>query len=250
MIRLLDRLATKLTRDEAIMKAVQQLRESCLPFSELRDVLRLTTCDLSLHEDNQVKQVALPELELFRLRQIEKALTNYGLDIRKQLPTVGKTRSGESPQAIIVQDLDRYGSGLVGHPTIRDKDGRLLAVVDRTNNIAERFFSGTKQRLRRRVGRALLSRDMDLQPAQAALVNNLLHSDYVQILCGSLDDLPSALARLNDPSTATTKIYRGNRWTATRGCVRALLKQNKRQQADTPAIRPIRPSTPLHATVS
>ena len=251
VIRLLDHLANKLTQDDAIITAVQQLHESWLPFCELRDVLRLTTCDLSLHEDGHVKQVAAPELELFRLQQIESALTNYGIDLRQHLPTVGKKRSGNSPQAIIVDYLDRYGSGLVGHPSVRDKDGRILAVVDRTNNNAERCFSGIKQRLRRRVGRALLSRDMDLQPAQVALVQNLLHPDYVQILCGSLDKLPVAFAKLNALSASSpTKINRGNRWTDVFRCVRILLKQNDHQKADTPAGSPYRPSTPAHATVS
>ncbi len=250
VIRLLDRLASKLTRDESIIKAAQQLHESWMPFCELRDVLRLTTCDLSLHEDSQVKQVALPELELLRLRQIESALTSYGIDLRKQLPTVGKKRSWDCPQAIIVDYLDRYSSGLVGHPAIRDEDGRVLAVVDRTNNIAECFFSGTKQSLRRRVGRALLGRDMELQPAQAAIARNLLHPDYVRVLCGSLDNLPMALARLNGRTTASTKIDRDNRWADVLRCVRTLLKEHDHQRANTPIPPPAHPSLPAPATVS
>lgn len=250
VIQLLHRLASKLTRDELITKAVQQLHESWLPFCELRDVLRLTTCDLSLHEDSQVKQVALPELELFRLRQIESALTSYGIDVRKQIPTIGKKRSWDCPQAIIVDYLDRYGSGLVGHPAIRDENGRVLAVVDRTNNIAERFFSRTKQCLRRRVGKALLGRDMELQPAQVALVRNLLHPDYVRVVCGSLDNLPMTLAKLNRRSTATTKINRDNRWADVLRCVRSLLKQPDHQRPSTPPISPSRSSASAHPTVS
>ncbi len=92
---------------------------------------------------------------------------------------------------------------------------------------------------------------MDLQPAQVALVQNLLHPDYVQILCGSLDNLPVAFAKLNALSaSAPTKINRGNRWAGVFRCVRILLKQTDHQQADTPVGSPYRPSTPAHATVS
>lgn len=250
VIRMLDRLASRLTRDESAMKAVLQLEESWLPFCELRDVLRLTTCDLSLHEDSQVKQIGLPELELLRLRQMEGALTNYGIDLRKQLPTVGKKRSWDCPQAIIVDYLDRYGSGLVGHPAIRDEDGRVMAAVDRTNNNVERFFSGAKQRLRRRVGRALLGRDMELQPAQAALARNLLYPDYVRVVCGSLDNLPMALAKLNGRTTATTKIDRDNRWADVHRCIRTLLIEHDHQLAITPPCPRSQPSAPVPVTVS
>ena len=250
VIRLLDRLASKMTRDESISKALQQLEESWLPFCELRDVLRLTTCDLSLLEDSEVKQAGLPELELLRLRQMESALTRYGIDLREQLPTVGKKRSWDCPQSIIVDYIDRYSSGLVGHPAIRDEDGRVLAVVDRTNNVAERFFSAAKQCLRRRVGRALLGRDMELQPAQAALARNLLLPDYVRVLCGSLDNLPMALAKLNGRTTASTKIDRDNRWTDVLRSVRTLLKQHDHKPANTPPRPPSRPSANAPATVS
>jgi hypothetical protein len=241
-IRVLGRLASKVTRDESIVTAVQQLADSWLPFCELRDLLRLTACDLSLHEDSEVKQVGLPELELFRIRQIENALTRYRVDLRKQLPTVGKKRSWNCPQAIIVDYLDRYTSGLVGHPAIRDENGTVLAVVDRTNNVLERLFSSNKQRLRRRVGRALLGRDMELQPAQAALARNLLLPDYVRVLCGSIENLPTALAKLNGRTTARTHIDRDNRWADVLRCVRSLLKIHDHQ--------PAQPSAPATATVS
>ena len=72
-----------------------------------------------------------------------------------------------------------------------------MAVVDRTNNVIEQFFGKTKQGLRRRLGRAHLGRDMEDQPAQTALAANLRHPDYVQVLCGTLDQLPQAFAQLD-----------------------------------------------------
>jgi hypothetical protein len=243
VVRLLDRVSATLTRDETITKAVHQLKQSWLPFCELRDVLRLTACDLSLRQDSEVKQVALPELELYRLRQIEIALTSYGIDVRKLIPTVGKKLSEESPQSIIVDYLDRYSAGLAGHPAIRDESGKVLAVVDRTNNLAERFFSAAKQRLRRRVGRAFLGRDMELQPAQVALLPNLLLPDYVRVLCGSLDNLPTAIAQLKRPMPLNTTIDRDNRWTYVSRRVRSLL--NDHCPPTTPALPAHHPLPPI-----
>ena len=93
--------------------------------------------------------------------------------------------------------LDRYGDGLVGHPVARDPAGRAVAVVDRTNNVIEQSFAIAKQGLRRRLGRTHLGRDLEDQPAQVALAANLMHPDYLQVLCGTLDQLPRAFAELD-----------------------------------------------------
>ncbi|WP_153016767.1 hypothetical protein [Vreelandella aquamarina] len=48
--------------------------------------------------------------------------------------------------------LHRYGARLFGHPTCRDDDGRITAIVERTNNVAEHFFA--RQEAADRVNRA------------------------------------------------------------------------------------------------
>ena len=62
---------------------------------------------------------------------------------------------------------------------------------ERTNNPAGHFFLQAKRRMRRRVGHAALGRDMQDQPAQAALAANLLDPSCVQIVCGTLKNLPA-----------------------------------------------------------
>jgi hypothetical protein len=47
------------------------------------------------------------------------------------------------------------------------------------------------------LGRANLSRDLEDQPAQAALASNLRHPDYVRLVSGSLENLPTAFAKLD-----------------------------------------------------
>ena len=80
--------------------------------------------------------------------------------------------------------------------------GRAIA---RTNQPAEQLFSQAKRKLRRCPGRAHLGRDMQDQPAQAALAANLLDPHYVQIVCGTLDELPRTIALLEQAGTVTAQ---------------------------------------------
>ena len=107
----------------------------------------------------------------------------------------------------------------------------MIAVVERTNNVDEHFFGDEKQNLRRRVGRAHLGRDLEDQPAQAALAANLQHPDYVRILCGSLDHLHNAFAELDRQMLEqATPLVRSNRDTALQNRVHTLI--NLLQEAD------------------
>ena len=82
-------------------------------------------------------------------------------------------------------------------------------LVERANNVIEQFFGPAKQDLRRRVCRAHLGRDLEDQPAQAALTANLRHADYVRTLCGTLDRLPQVVAQLDSqPCTAPSRLER------------------------------------------
>ena len=72
--------------------------------------------------------------------------------------------------------------------TRRSRGGTRL--VDRTNNILENNFHTVKQHERRRSGRKILTQDFENMPPAAMLAMNLLKPDYVQLLCGSLNNLP------------------------------------------------------------
>ena len=120
---------------------------------------------------------------------------------------------------------------------MRDPSGRAIAVAARTNNILEQHFATSKQGLRRRLGRAHLGRDLADQPAQAALAANLLDPAYVQILCGSLDQLPQAFAALESPATSDPpRLERNNRDAALR-------RRNRAWAEDT-----IQPPPPVTST--
>ena len=100
-----------------------------------------------------------------------------------------------------------------------------MAIVERTDNVLEHFFGNEKQHLRRRLGRANLGRDLEDQPAQAALAANLRHPDYVRALCGSLDQLPVAFAELDEQALArATPLSRSNRDSKLQHRIRELLR--------------------------
>ena len=154
-----------------------------------------------------------PEAAAVRLQAIAADLQRYHQHLRQRVEAQAADGMGSfQPERIVLNYLDRYGDGLSGHPVARDEAGRAVAVVDRTNNGIEQFFAIAKQGLRRRLGRAHLGRDMEDQPAQAALAANLLHPDYVQVLCGTLDQLPQAFAGLDrQERTGPPRLQRSNR---------------------------------------
>jgi hypothetical protein len=200
----LSTLMRRLNRERRLHTAAARLEKGWQGLCELRDVLELTNAELPRAEA-RYHQVELPELEARRLEAIGKAVHSYHRELRARVPpqeSPGATNP--SPSTVILKYLDRYGERLFGHPILRDDTGTIVAVVERTNNVAEHFFGQQKQQLRRRVGRADLARDLEDQPAQVALVANLSRADYVRVLCGSLENLPATFAALEHSALERT----------------------------------------------
>jgi hypothetical protein len=223
----------RLERDERICTAISKIERSWQSFSELREVLRLTNAQLP-RGDERYDQHAAPAVEHERLQQIEQAVREYRQRLSTRVLAGTKSNPG-SPEAVISKYLERYGHLLFGHPVRRDERGAVIAVVARTNNVIEHFFGHEKQRLRRRLGRANLGRDLEQQPAQAALAANLRHADYVRLLCGSLDNLPAAFAELDARAIRdSTPLVRDHRDSQLQGRVRALLQSERASVNDLP----------------
>jgi hypothetical protein len=103
------------------------------------------------------------------MHEIEVAVRDYQAQLAERIVSAQSTGSlPTSPDAVIAKYLDRYAERLFGHPIRCDEQGRIVAIVERTNNVPEHFFGHEKQHLRRRLGRANLGRDLEDQPAQAA----------------------------------------------------------------------------------
>jgi hypothetical protein len=224
--RVLHHLASvvgRLDRDRRVAPAVDRLETNHRLFCELRSVLRLGNEDLRGEKPHHRVRTSA-ELDLLRLKQIEEAVRQYKAHLEQQLAPLPCEEKKTSSHSIILKYLQRYGSGLFGHPALRDVDGSILAVVPRTNNVVEQFFALDKQQLRRRLGRAHLARDLAQRPAQAALVANLRHPDYVRIVCGSLENLPSCFSLLDQQTRdAASPLRRDHRDAALLRRIRALV---------------------------
>lgn len=221
----LNRLVNRLERDTRFATVAAQLEKGWQAFCELRDVLQLTNAELP-NGDPHHHQIELPALEAKRLKLIEQAVKEYEGELRERTANTDNNNStNPSPTHIILKYFDRYGKHLFGHPTLRDEDGTILAVVERTDNVPEHYFGAEKRKLRRRLGRAHLDRDLEDQPAQAALAANLQHPEYVRVVCGSLDNLATAFAELDEQALErTTPLSRKNRDSALLRRVRILVK--------------------------
>ena len=214
-------LLAKLARRTRIRWAVPRLERSWAVFSELRNILRLRDSELPRGTQPVAPGGRGPAATAERLQAIETAAKAYRERLRRQVAAQPPSRTAHRPEALVLKYLDRYQDGLFGHPVARDPAGRVLAVVARTNNVAEHFFAIAKQKLRRRLGRAHLGRDMEDQPAQAALAANLLCPEFVRIVCGTLDRLPQAFAELDRQAiAAATPLQRNNKDAALRKRIR------------------------------
>ncbi len=229
--RILKQLTTIMARWDELPRlawVVPKLEKSWQAFDVLRERLRLTDAELPRGDCRHLPRRGFPELEVARLREIKAAITAYREQIRKQMAA---RKGASSAEVVILKYLDRYDNHLFGHPAKYDEGGKLLSVVERTNNVAEHFFGADKQRLRRRLGRAHLGRDLEDQPAQVALTANLRHAEYVRVVCGSLEHLPCAFAELAlEELQKASPLQRDNKDTRLLKRIRALLKDERSQQ--------------------
>jgi len=226
--RALSHLASVVNRvehDTRYSVVMLELETRWQAFCELRDVLQLTNAELP-NGEHRYQQLELPALEARRLAIIAQGAEAYQQELGERIANSEHTdRLHPSPADIILKYFERYGEHLCGHPALRDKDGAIVAVVERTDNVPEHFFGDQKQKLRRRVGRAHLGRDLQDQPAQVALVANLQHTDYVRIVCGSLENLAPTFAQLDEEALKqATPLLRDNRDPALLRTVRMLVK--------------------------
>ena len=188
----LAQIAQDVQQDETIGQIVRDLTESWSLFQELRSILRL-------EDPSKRPSPLLLEAEGAQREEIQTRLGRYRDELRHRLPSGYEAKY--SPYHVILEHLRRYKDHLFGHPVVRDESGRVVAVVDRTNNPAEHFFSRNKQDLRRRTGRHHLCRELEDLPYQVTLLSNLKDPKYVRILCGSIEELPRALASVAETTT-------------------------------------------------
>jgi len=159
-------------------------------FGELRAAMRLTA---------QPSPPSSPDVDTPQtLRDIKTALDDLARSLRERRPERGPAQDTRQAIDLILAHLERHGASLSGHeivlPPSVSGGTRLVA---RTNNLLEGFFHALKHGERRRSGRKILTQDLERLPAAAALACNLTRPDYVNLVCGSLEELPRAFAHLD-----------------------------------------------------
>ncbi|MCP4825787.1 MAG: hypothetical protein GY892_16995, partial [Shimia sp.] len=150
-LKQLSHVIARLDEAQRLSWVVPKLERGWQAFCELRDILRLSDAELPRGDMRYLSTRDFPEMEMARLCDIEKTTIAYREEIRKRVADT--TSISSSRETIILNYLDRYANHLFGHPARRDEHGRIIAVVERTNNVAEHFFGADKQKLRRRLGR-------------------------------------------------------------------------------------------------
>ena len=184
-------------RSKALTRTVHDVQEADKLFTRLRDALRLTAQDSGKGLNGTVgflsaEQACQTEADVHRLHQ----------DLcheREKKISVTKRKGID----IIVKHLDKYWEGLFGHCLgLGDSDQRSI-MVQRTNNISERFFRGVKRYIRRITGKKKLNREVNALGDRALLVFNLKTPAYVKLVCGSLDNLAQAFADLSQKGAIT-----------------------------------------------
>ncbi len=166
-------------------QVAERLRRRAALFDELRAVLRLAS---SMPEDETEQD----------LEQMRTRLDRLVASLRQRRPARGPAQDTREAIDLILDHLDTHGKNLWGHAIrLPEGAGGGVRLVARTNALCENFFGDLKHDERRRSGRKNLGQDLEHLPAEAALVRNLGHDDYVVIVCGSLDQLPAAFAGLD-----------------------------------------------------
>jgi hypothetical protein len=181
-------------------QVAQNLDKRANIFAELRTALRLAPKSSRRSAGAAAPADALQTANEFE--DIRAAVAKLSARLKKRRPERGPAKDIRQATDIVLTHLDRHGQFLWGHAITTNEETGRVRLVDRTNNILEGFFHGMKHGERRRSGRKILTRDFERLPAATALAINLTRPDYVAILCGSLEQLPKAFAKLDEGNRA------------------------------------------------
>lgn len=187
------RLALRPTESEVpFEQTARRLKIRAQIFTELRDALRLGVrpgrrCDGRPGGGLAGEQIA-------QLQDVQAAIAQLEVSLHKRRPARGPAQDERAAIDTVLAHLNRHGNTLFGH-AIELPGG--IRLVDRTNNELEGFNHALKHGERRRSGRKVLTQDFEKLPPAVALARNLTRPDYVEILCGSLEQLPMAFAQLD-----------------------------------------------------
>jgi hypothetical protein len=163
-------------------------------FRDLRAALRLGA---KPNAKTKAAATAPPLQNPSEYQDIRAAIDKLTASLRERRPERGPAKDIRQAIDVVLEHLNRHGPYLWGHVIHLPGETGCIRLVDRTNNIIEGFFHGLKHGERRRSGRKILTQDFEGLPAQASLASNLTRPDYVEIVCGRIEDLPLAFSALD-----------------------------------------------------
>lgn len=191
------RIIDPIVSDRRTGRVTATLRARATLFDQLRDTLRLVPGCAHRNQTASV-QPSPPEATAEQLRDIRVDLNRWIASLRERRPERGPAQDMRAAIDLVLVHIERHGDSLWGHSiSLPVEAGGGIRVVERTNQTLENFFRDMKHGERRRSGRKNLTQDFEHMPPAAALACNLTCPDYVAILCGTLEDLPAAFARLD-----------------------------------------------------
>jgi hypothetical protein len=198
VLRALKRFHRLLVRvvDHSFTGAARRMYTRIGLFERLRAALRIQPKKTAAGRTEEF-EIKRPEDQAAELLDIETTVEQLARELRRTRPERGPAQDKRQAIDIILEHLDRHGHFLWGHAISLPQASGGIRLVERTNNILETFFHTMKHGERRRCGRKLLTQDFEHLPPAAALARNLTRSDYVDVLCGSLDQIPPAFAQLD-----------------------------------------------------
>lgn len=184
----LERLARALEPVDSqvpFQQVATRLRRRAALVDELRCVLRLAATPPAEETERD-------------LTAMQASLETFADSLAARRPARGPAQDLRAAYDLVLAHLQTHGRNLWGHAiALPTNAGGGVRLVARTNFLAENFFKAFKHDERRRSGRKNLGQDLEHLPADAVLARNLLHDDYVSIVCGTLDQLPAAFADLD-----------------------------------------------------
>ncbi len=196
LLKRLQRILQPVASEVPFRQIVKRLRARAKLFDELRNTIRLTPNTASTL--NESRNLYTSNESAKELQDIRNELDLLVISLKKRRPERGPATDVRNAIDLILRHIKDHGEYLWGHSiSLPPEAGGDVRLVDRTNNILESFFGNMKHKERRRSGRKILTQDFEHLPAEAALVYNLEHDDYVSVVCGTLDHLHEAFAKLD-----------------------------------------------------
>ena len=197
-LKRLQRILEPVASEVPFRQITRRLRGRAKLFDELREALRLIPKPSSPQTKTVSNNILTDHQVVTELQDIREELDQLVTSLKNRRPKCGPAQDTRNAIDMILRHIEDHYDYLWGHViSLSDDMGGGIRILERTNNILEGFFKGMKHDERRRSGRKILTHDFENLPPAAALVYNLNHPDYVSIVCGSLESLPEAFAKLD-----------------------------------------------------